>query len=1079
MNQNRNERSIGDSLDEFAERLGNGEAASLAEFFSRHTDSTEWDQKLYREGLVVIYLESLKSNGGQPPSITTLCRELPDHLDEIYKLPLDEWEPDLLMPGEVSGYKLKRLLKTGGQGLLYEAVSVVDGIEGVTVAIKFAKPSDPDSRWVGIEAEHLRKLKNPAFPSFHGFGAYRGRPFIAMQKIDADNFKKWLKESDGDEKLKLRVVRQIALAVEHMHECDIVHRDLGPQNIMLAKRTYQPVIYDFGLAATTDAWENPTNITDYHKVGRGGTCGFMPPEQASMDENADGTQGDVFHLGALLFHVCTGELLFAGQSQTELFQNTLDYRLNETGLAKLRKNKPRLAKIVDAATKKDANLRYASAKDFADALESYESKVSSRASASLTSATLGLLSILSILVIVLLASAFSGNRGVDVGIPRELEAVCQDNGVDITQITREDFDVKVELVNDDYYALNVNKIDNKVPFGIRKNYGSRISFRFDFNKNVPLFARYRVYPLEWKEASLYPTGSVGHDDAIFYGNLDRHDYEAEGPLQVKLQSRSFPDGYYEIGPFDFIDDLKVAIESAYVEKEKSEIAAAMNISLFEYEQAGEYAGLGRWKVNEDLHQLSDAFATIRFGDDKENLDRLIDLSFGQSEVAKSWKWRDGEYPIEPQAALHRYTTNGLEFSPKIYAKVEWINGTESDVRVFHRDKVGHATTEWDSVQELMENLKGQNRIAAIRGELTGLQLNFARAAKFIDRIDYGGSKDDLEIKAVVDHRPAIDRQDSEKARHKSTILKADNGFAWSVIDVFSQNNLPFPSSWKSVYFRAVSSNGKYSKTYEIENDSFSPGCRLRCEDSSAPKIFLCSSRGGFRLLWCSNNKELQDLTWADGEKLDAADYYGDKRRWKEIDEGDLSKELSFCFHSVNGSQFGPFRYEFPEEGLRPTLERIGVRDKSEFPIWGVRFINVTQEVSKDICAGAAYKYNLKGIDKELFQALLIGDPEQSDDIVCVYSGPLSSTSDGKHKWAALKQIQLGESKESLSIVHDVDIPLSVLLNGDPSFTKPTFFFKVPTEFKEVWRVFVFADGSKSQPAKIRMSEFDFDRFKDN
>ena len=84
--------------------------------------------------------------------------------------------------------------------------------------------------------------------------------------------------------------------------------------------------------------------------------------------------------------------------------------------------------------------------------------------------------------------------------------------------------MNVELVKDDYYSLNVNEIDGKVPFGIRKEFDSRLSFRFNFSKNVPLFARYRIYPLEWKDAQVYPMGSLDHEDAAFYGNLDPVSY---------------------------------------------------------------------------------------------------------------------------------------------------------------------------------------------------------------------------------------------------------------------------------------------------------------------------------------------------------------------------------------------------------------------------------------------------------------------------------------------------------------------------------------------------------------------------
>ncbi|MEM6821458.1 MAG: hypothetical protein AAF558_05910, partial [Verrucomicrobiota bacterium] len=133
---------------------------------------------------------------------------------------------------------------------------------------------------------------------------------------------------------------------------------------------------------------------------------------------------------------------------------------------------------------------------------------------------------------------------------------------------------------------------------------------------------------------------------------------------------------------------------------------------------------------------------------------------------------------------------------------------------------------------------------------------------------------------------------------------------------------------------------------------------------------------------------------------------------------------------------------------------------------------------KNVDDGFSYKYNLKGIYEELFKSLQNENRDPNEDIVCIFVPPLSGLASGKHRWAALKEIQLGESKDLMTISRDVDIPLSTLLEGSQSDAQPTLVLSVPPEFKQLWRVLVFADGSKSDPVQVRMGKFDFDQYKE-
>ena len=101
MSETENDEAVAASLDEFREKIENGEGPKLQAYFARHRNSPH--RETYLIGLICLYSESLKQSGRQPPSRTALCDELPDFSDDVRQLPLDELEPEHLMPEHIEG----------------------------------------------------------------------------------------------------------------------------------------------------------------------------------------------------------------------------------------------------------------------------------------------------------------------------------------------------------------------------------------------------------------------------------------------------------------------------------------------------------------------------------------------------------------------------------------------------------------------------------------------------------------------------------------------------------------------------------------------------------------------------------------------------------------------------------------------------------------------------------------------------------------------------------------------------------------------------------------------------------------
>ena len=113
-------------------------------------------------------------------------------------------------------------------------------------------------------------------------------------------------------------VSQAAMGLEHAHEHDMVHRDIKPQNLMLARREEHIVkILDFGLAKAKREGEAVTELTVQGAVM--GTPAYMAPEQARDSASAD-IRADIYSLGCTLYFLLTGAPPFTGKSVFAILQ---------------------------------------------------------------------------------------------------------------------------------------------------------------------------------------------------------------------------------------------------------------------------------------------------------------------------------------------------------------------------------------------------------------------------------------------------------------------------------------------------------------------------------------------------------------------------------------------------------------------------------------------------------------------------------------------------------------------------------------------------------------------------------------
>ncbi|MGE0712751.1 MAG: protein kinase [Planctomycetota bacterium] len=207
------------------------------------------------------------------------------------------WEPG----AEVAGYRLLRVLGSGGMGTVWEAER-----EGARYALKTVQAgADAEARLrFRREAEAQARVdRHPHVASIHSCGVWGGQAYLVMDLLPGGDLLARLGDGPLAWRAALELTRDLAGGLAHVHAQGVLHRDLKPANVLFDERG-APCLVDFGLARIAEA----SSLTQTGAIL--GTPAYMAPEQV-RGEAAD-ARTDVYGLGALLYHCLTGRPPFEG-----------------------------------------------------------------------------------------------------------------------------------------------------------------------------------------------------------------------------------------------------------------------------------------------------------------------------------------------------------------------------------------------------------------------------------------------------------------------------------------------------------------------------------------------------------------------------------------------------------------------------------------------------------------------------------------------------------------------------------------------------------------------------------------------
>ena len=266
------------------------------------------------------------------------------------------------------GYKVLSELGQGGMGTVYKARNLTTGD---VVAVKTLKPEHVQSdRAIAMflrESQLGSQLDHPNITKVYGSGYSHGVFYFLMEFVDGPDAQQYMLNKGRAFAVEdaVSVTLQVLEALDHAHGKGLMHRDVKPSNVMMARLPPDPLakLTDFGLMRTAQR-SGHSFITRSEEVK--GSLPFMAPDQI-LDPLAAGFEVDIYSLAASLYYMLTGRppLVFGrGDNMIKVILERLPQPPCELN--------PTISEALDSflqkALAKTSDQRYGSSEEFREAL---------------------------------------------------------------------------------------------------------------------------------------------------------------------------------------------------------------------------------------------------------------------------------------------------------------------------------------------------------------------------------------------------------------------------------------------------------------------------------------------------------------------------------------------------------------------------------------------------------------------------------------------------------------------------------------------------------------------------------------
>lgn len=213
-------------------------------------------------------------------------------------------------------YLVKRVLGQGGMGRTYLAEDLERFREACVIKEFIPHPSSEDAtvkarELFRREASLLYQINHPQVPQFRANFEIEGRLFLVQDYVEGKTYRALLRERQQMGKAfheveVLDILQQVLVILEYLHDRQIIHRDISPDNLMRRTQDQKTVLIDFGVGK-----EMATHLHDIWGATIAGKPGYASPEQLRT--------GQVFPSSDIYALAVTALVLMTGRDPQELF----------------------------------------------------------------------------------------------------------------------------------------------------------------------------------------------------------------------------------------------------------------------------------------------------------------------------------------------------------------------------------------------------------------------------------------------------------------------------------------------------------------------------------------------------------------------------------------------------------------------------------------------------------------------------------------------------------------------------------------------------------------------------------------
>jgi serine/threonine protein kinase len=219
----------------------------------------------------------------------------------------------------INGFEILEKIGEGGMATVWKAKQIsLDRLVAIKVLSPKLAANKEDIDMFRQEAQSAAKLKHSDIIQVYDARTDEGYYSLIMEFIDGDTVGDWQRRTKIlDESNVMLVSESVALALGYAWETNkIIHCDIKPDNVMIdADGTVK--LADLGLSRTISSLDAAQDLEEVM-----GTPAYMSPEQVQGEINID-CRNDIYSLGAMMYHLITGKMLFEGYSEEQIMEMQL------------------------------------------------------------------------------------------------------------------------------------------------------------------------------------------------------------------------------------------------------------------------------------------------------------------------------------------------------------------------------------------------------------------------------------------------------------------------------------------------------------------------------------------------------------------------------------------------------------------------------------------------------------------------------------------------------------------------------------------------------------------------------------